>query len=193
MSDNWFKSMPDNQKVIIIAIGLISIIALAMISGSTVFFIIVVIAIMSLLAFGASKEKKKLFEQGKIIERPARFFEEKKIYTTTASYEDVARIIQTRDYSEFQATCQINYNGSRMILFNSSNHWSAILDYKGVQDQRSVFEFSFLSWEMKNGIVAYEMLMNCILTDIEKTILNLDRTATVESQKMLLKTKTKMV
>jgi hypothetical protein len=157
-------------------------------SGSTIFVIIAAIGIMVLIAWISMKSKKQLTEQGKIIERRSGFYEEKSIFRAAAPFDAFAELLLKKDYTEIAATPERESENS--VLIRSAQGWNAVAESLGESDGKYIIEFYFTAWKTKNGGPLNSTSMNYILTDVEKTVLSLDPSATVERQKMQFKSKT---
>ena len=160
-------------------------------SGSAILVIILSIGMVALIAWASAKSKKQLSNQGKIVERKAMFYEEKAVFSTKASYDSIVSLVSKRDYKEIKAT--VERESSSAILIKSTLGWNAVLENVGMRDGKNVIAFHFTAWKTEYGRPANEISMNYIMTDIEKTILSLDQSATVERQKMQFKSKTNFI
>ena len=154
--------------------------------------IVLAVAVIGFVAYNSNKTKKNLEEKKMIIPRMARFWQEEEWFFTDASYQDFLKGVEQTDFSECKCAVYPNYSNAQCVYFKSEDAYNALILYKGTQDGRHVFKFSFYKWREKNGLPDYTS-MNVLMTQIEKIFLVLDPETTVESHKMQIKTKTSIV
>lgn len=158
-------------------------------------FIVLFIAVLVIVAVVAGKKSydngKRLAEEGKISARKGTFYEDKEIFTTTASYEEIRQKIKEADLADTKADIQFDFEGRKTIFFQSSDAWNAVLEQCEEKEGANLFQFYFPAWRTSRNGIVNTMSMNVLVTAIEKIILSLDPSATVESHKMQIKTKSK--
>ena len=157
-------------------------------------FLIIAALIGIAIAVGVSQynKTKQLASEGKIIQRQASFWENSELFTTIAAYEQVKEAVRNNSFSDSSVEIYYDFNGKQAILFKSSHAWNAELEYLGEQNDKKVFRLYFTAWKTQKYGTPYNVnSMNAMVTSIEKIFLSLDPSATVETHKMEVKTKTK--
>ena len=145
-------------------------------------------AIFGITYYVQSTKKKELISEGKMIERKSSFYEESELFTTSASYEDMLKAVSQQDFSDLKVSVTPNVEGKRIILFRSGYSWNAQLSDYGQKDGKNLLRFSFSAWRQRNGSPYNINSMNMMVTRIEKMVLSIDPSATVENHKMQTKT-----
>ena len=158
------------------------------------FAVVLIVAIVIIGVIGGMvsyNKNKELAGDGKIIARQSRFFEEKEIFTTSATYQDLRQKITATDLSDAKVKVYVDVDGRRTILFKSTDAWNAVLEQIGEKDGKNVFQFYFPAWQTSRNGIVQTVTMNVMATAVEKLILSLDPSTTVETHKMQIKTKPK--
>lgn len=150
--------------------------------------VVILVIIVGMKQFG---DTKKLAEDGKIIQRDGQFFQEKEIFKTDATYEEIRKTIAKIDFSDAKAAVTPDFEGARIITFQSADRWLAVLEARGEKEGKNIFEFYFHSWRTGRYGVVNTVSMNALVTAIERIMLSLDPAVTVESHKMQIKSKAK--
>ncbi|MBQ6469161.1 MAG: hypothetical protein IJJ50_03800 [Lachnospiraceae bacterium] len=140
------------------------------------------------IAVGNSRQKE-LMSEGKIVKRDYSFWENMEIFSTGIPYAAVLNAVRNTDYSDLKADVYPNVNGQAAVLWKSSHAWNAKLLYAGENAGRQIYRFSFTGWRTRNGSPYRPDTMNMMMTRIEKMILAMDPSATVETHKMQLKSR----
>lgn len=155
----------------------------------TALIIMIVVIVIAVVIAGTKSfnTSKRLAEDGKIAPRQGAFYEEAELFTTTATYEGICEKIKSVDLSDTKASIQYDFEGQKTIFFKSNDGWNAALDWIGEEDGKNRFRFYFPAWRVSRNGIVNTMSMNVALTAIEKAILALDPTATVESRKLQTK------
>ena len=144
------------------------------------------------IAVGSARNKE-LMEEGKIIQRNYAFWENMETFSTGIPYAAVLNAIRGTDYSDLKTDIYPNVNGQAAVLWKSSHAWNAKLTYLGENAGRQMYRFNFTGWRTRNGSPYRPDTMNMMMTRIEKMILSMDPTTTVETHKMQLKSKTRFL
>ncbi|MBE5997203.1 MAG: hypothetical protein E7240_07630 [Lachnospiraceae bacterium] len=144
------------------------------------------------IAVGSARNKE-LMEEGKIIQRNYAFWENMETFSTGIPYAAVLNAIRGTDYSDLKTDIYPNVNGQAAVLWKSSHAWNAKLTYLGENAGRQMYRFNFTEWRTRNGSPYRPDTMNMMMTRIEKMILSMDPTTTVETHKMQLKSKTRFL
>ena len=158
-------------------------------SGSAIIVIIIAVVIVAVIALGAKKEKSTLTSSGKIHEQEPDFYKKEHTFTTSASFDQIVDNLKGAGLAESKISMQadrqhqtVAFDGGAMFPYR------AALQYKGEQNGKKVFLFSFLTWKERNGVPDY-MNMNILLTAVEKSIYAADPSALVSSVRMQIRTK----
>ena len=154
---------------------------------------VLIIAVIIIIGVMSGKktfdDTKRLAEEGKTIAREAAFYENEEIFKTSASYEDVCQKLKETDLNDTKANIQNDFEGYRLVFFKSADEWNAVLEDHGKQDDKNILQFYFKAWRTGRYGTVKALSMNVLVTAVEKTILSLDPSATVETHKMQLTTK----
>lgn len=123
--------------------------------------------------------KAHLLSTGKILDRPNDFVRTKQIYTVrNVNFQQVISILRMKVANkEFSAN--IIEDKNRRSIFIDGFQWKARLWQVSENAGCQVFAFCFLEWYRD-----YEDSMNCLLTSVEKTFLQLDPGTQLQSVKM---------
>lgn len=152
--------------------------------------ILATVIILALVCAWALPKHKKLVESGTIAERKMRFWENAQVFSTVCTYDTIAKSIGSAEAALSQHGVEVGYSADKQLIgFRSGDSWKAIMESKGMQDGKNLFQFSFTSWRARNGIPYGSLEMNVTLTAVEKAILSSDPQATVEMHKLQLKSK----
>ena len=149
---------------------------------------IIIIAVIIVVFVIAHVKNKRLFEEGKVIDRGVRFYENAEIFTTSATYDEIEKAIRATNFSDCAVAVKYNSDNKYMV-FECGHVWNALLEYKGRQDDKNIFAFAFNSWRTLKGVPYNTDKMNMLETSIEKTFLSIDPQTTVVTQKQKYKTK----
>ena len=150
-------------------------------------------AVIAGVAIMLRKQKEdELVGQGKAIHRKLGFWEEAEVFSTNTPYEAVLEAVKGTDYSEMKATVYPNVNGEQAVLWKSTHAWNAMLKYTGEKEGKQTYRFAFTGWKTRNGGVYSPESMNMMVTSVEKMLLSLDPSTTVETHKMQLKTNSRL-
>ena len=155
--------------------------------------LILVVVVVIGFAVGASNAKKtdQMAKEGKIIQRQMKFWESAEFFTTAATYEQVKAAVKSNSFPDSSVEIYYDADGKQAIVFKSSHSWNAELDCLETQGDKNRFKLFFPVWKTHKGMPYDVNSMNALITSIEKIFLFLDPTATVESKKMEVNTKTK--
>ncbi len=149
--------------------------------------IIVVIVIVAVKQYNATKDA---FEAGQIIQRKTVFWEEKEIFTMSASVDRVFQKVISCDYSQMAATAE--KSGGQSILIKSGHAWNAEFRYAGEKEQKYLYTLNFTTWKTQRYGTPYNInSMNMLYTTVEKAMLQLDANTKVETRKLETHTKSK--
>lgn len=154
--------------------------------------LIIAIAIGIGIVAGVSNAKKtnQMAREGIIIQRPASFWENKELFTTNATYNQVKAQIKSNSFEGCHVSISYNINGNQSISFHSGTY-NAMLDCLETNGEKNKFRFYFTTWDTRHNIPYGREQMNALMTTIEKIFLSLDPATTVENRRMEVSTKTK--
>ena len=158
----------------------------------------VTVIVISAVIFGialavGSAHRKNLIDEGKAIRRNGHFWESMEIFSTGIPYADVLGAVGRTEYGDIKADVYPNVNGEHAVLWKSKHAWNAKLSWLGEQEGKQIYRFSFTGWRTRNGSPYRVDTMNMMMTRIEKMILAMDPSATVETHKMQLKSRTRFI
>ena len=153
----------------------------------SVVFILVFVIIMVVVGKKSYENGKRLAQEGKVSAKKGAFWKEKEVFTTSVSYEALCQKLKEADFSDTKASVQFDLNGEKMIFFQSSDAWNAVLEQCGARDGKNLFQFYFSAWRTGQSGTVKVLSMNVLVTMIEKTILSLDPTATVCTHKQQIR------
>ena len=160
-------------------------------SGLVVFIILAIVIIGVVVGKKSYDNTKRLAEEGKISPRKGAFYENKEIFETAASYEQIRQKVKETNLEDTKANVQYDFEGGNAIFFQFSDAWNAILEQCGERNGKNLFQFYFPAWKTSRNGIVNAMSMNVLITAIEKIILSIDSATTVENHKMQIKTKSK--
>ena len=148
-----------------------------------IFAIIFAIAIP--LGIKQGKATKKLYEEGKIIQRDSRFAEKGEEFTSRiGSMENLKAELQKMvlPCDTKGTTSQATFTGDKFTarLYK--------VDYDGPSGI-AVYRFEFTSWKTHNGMYVESVGMNMLMTAVEKVFLALDPGTAVKLYGLDFKTK----
>lgn len=150
--------------------------------------IAVFVVIIAVVIYIGQQRSKRLLEEGKIVKRQTSFWESAEFFRTNATFDSVVNSIKSTDFSDCKVTIEYD-STNQLILFKSSYAWNAAIEYQGMQEDKSVFKFSFPAYRTRKGVPYRVDTMNMMETAAEKIFLSLDPQTTVETHKMKYKTK----
>lgn len=151
---------------------------------------LIIIAVVVIITVANINKKKQLQAEGKTIYRDVGFWNNKELFTTAATYDQVKTSVKNNSFDGCSVSIQYDVNGKQSIVFRSST-WNAELNCLETQGDKNLFWFCFTTWDARHGYPYGENSMNILMTTIEKIFLALDPSTTVENRKMEVKTKTK--
>ena len=158
-------------------------------------WIIIIGAIAIGIGIGVSRtnKTKQLRQEGKIIQRQASFWEYKEYFTTEATYGQIKTAVRNNSFDGCPVTIEFDYNHMQSIRFQSGSAWTASFDCLESPSSKNYFRFHFIKWETRHGIPYNTDAMNVLETTIEKILLAIDYDTMVETHKMEVHTKTKIL
>lgn len=159
----------------------------------TIAIILSVVILAGVFVYIRNKELN-LLEEGKIIKRNDRFYDEEEIFTVkNATYEKVKEEINLMDFSGIDVEVYPDSDDQEAIVFKSGGGWNALLMVVDKKDDVTVYNLKITIYNSTSGGLAYyPMEMNVLFTSIEKLFLKLDPNTRVETREIKRKTKTKL-
>lgn len=158
----------------------------AILGGFVVFIVIVAVI--------AAGRNKQLLESGKIVKRPMNFWENAEAFLTCADYETLRSAVLGTDLSDCAVTVTPDLEGRAVILFQCRHGWNAALRWQGSREGRNAFLFYFPAWKKgRYGAPYGASQMNMLATAVERLFLSLDPDTTVETRRLEIKTKTRLI
>ena len=152
-------------------------------------FVIIGLVIMFAIAIpiGISRGKatKQLFDEGKIIDRGLKFAEKGEEFTSKIG--SMQALHDAMD--KLELPCEMEGNTAKLVF--KGNTYSAVL-YRVAFDEPSgiaIYRFEFTSMQIRDVKYTEDVLMNYLMTAIEKMFLGLDPNTGVKSYELDLKTK----
>lgn len=154
-----------------------------------IFAILLSIAILGAALYYHHQKKERLRSEGKIIDRSSYFYKEgEEFIVLVADKTIVTQKIRGLNYGEMKISMRADEN--RQIFSFSGVYFTAQLLLKEIQNEKSVYDFSFTSWKESNGAVLDYYSMNMLITAIEKAFLSIDPNTQIRTWKVDFKTKT---
>ena len=95
-------------------------------SGLVVFIILAIVIIGVVVGKKSYDNTKRLAEEGKISPRKGAFYENKEIFETAASYEQIRQKVKETNLEDTKANVQYDFEGGNAIFFQFSDAWNAI-------------------------------------------------------------------
>ncbi|MBQ1553786.1 MAG: hypothetical protein IIZ66_09575 [Clostridia bacterium] len=145
----------------------------------------IILAIAVPLGIKQGKENKKLFEEGKIIQRPLHFAEKGEEFVSRIGTTDNLKA----ELEKMVLPCETKGNTTQATFTGSS--YSARL-YRVDFDEPSgvaIYRFEFTAWKTNSATYVEAISMNRLMTAVEKAFLALDPNTAVTSYDIDFKTK----
>ena len=137
----------------------------------------------------SAKKQKAMMNDGKIVRRAYGFQEKAEEFTLRSVTRD--EVLQgIKEFGLKSMGIKATYNESPFEFFFETN-WKARLKEKSTDENQSVYTFEFLSWKTSGSLSVPEgqLVMNQLLTAVEKMFLKLDPETQVKTYPIKLKTK----
>ncbi len=158
--------------------------------GNFMLVLLISAAIIGIVCYFGKQRNDRLIAEGKIISRKTNFYEFAEIFTLSGiDYNRIRSAVDNADFSDLKATVYKDLDGQRKILFRSGYEWNAEISFKGETDGKYRYRFEFVAWNEHNGIPFRMDTMNMMETKVEKLLLSLDPSASVQSVENKLTTK----
>ena len=150
--------------------------------GNLMLVLIISAAIIGIVGYFAKQRNDRLISEGKIISRNYNFYEFAEIFTLSGiDYDRIRSAVDNADFSDLKATVYKDHEGQKKILFRSGYEWNAMISFKGETDGKYSYRFEFVAWNEYKGIPARMDTMNMMETKVEKLLLAMDPSASVQS------------
>lgn len=136
-------------------------------------------AILLVVGLGAAglylcvKERARLLDEGKILDRPRDFVRQAQEFTLTLP--DEARVtegVQGFDYKRLGVS--MKGSDQQQSFRFAGPDWSASLRRLSREGQTSVYRFEFTGWRSSGGVPTRALQMNMLLTAVETLLLSID-------------------
>ncbi len=132
--------------------------------------------------------RSNLKHAGHIMDRDKDFMEYAEIFTfSPISPEQMKTALESVDWKA--QTSFVLSGNTNLVRLNYGNKISASLTCVEQSEQKTVYQFQFTGWEVYHGVVEDDMIMNGLLTTVEKFFLHLDSNTQVTTKKLEVHTK----